>query len=271
MQQTIKKFQNHLRKRGSSEHTIYDYCRSIQKIFTDLGKNWLEATSSEIEDLVFSRTCSIATKQKYLAQMRSFLNFCYAKGFHPLSWVSIFLPKVPKKEANYLTEEQIHKLLAHPMDRMIKVAIRLMLSTGMRVAEAHSVTKEQLKNAEKVWELYQISILGKGRKLRSVFVPEWVRADCLAYAGANKEKIFEVPIWSLVIWVSKISKELWFHFSSHTLRHTFLTMLVKSKADLYRVQKLAGHSNIAITSRYLHTTDYDLSETASLVKNLAFS
>ena len=239
MQQTIKKFQNHLRKRGSSEYTIYDYCRSIQKIFTDLGKNWLEVTSSEIEDLVFSRTCSIATKQKYLAQMRSFLNFCYAKGFHPLSWVSIFLPKVPKKEANYLTEEQIHKLLAHPMDRMIKV--------------------------------YQISILGKGRKLRSVFVPEWVRADCLAYAGANKEKIFEVPIWSLVIWVSKISKELWFHFSSHTLRHTFLTMLVKSKADLYRVQKLAGHSNIAITSRYLHTTDYDLSETASLVKNLAFS
>gem|GEM_PF-1722647 len=55
-----------------------------------------------------------------------------------------------KKEANYLTEEQIHKLLSHPMDRMIKVAIRLMLSTGMRVAEAHSVTKDQLKNAEKV-------------------------------------------------------------------------------------------------------------------------
>jgi hypothetical protein len=57
---------------------------------------------------------------------------------------------VHKKEANYLTEEQIHKLLSHPMDRMIKVAIRLMLSTGMRVAEAHSVTKDQLKNAEKV-------------------------------------------------------------------------------------------------------------------------
>jgi hypothetical protein len=57
---------------------------------------------------------------------------------------------VPKTEATYLTEEQIHKLLAHPMDRMIKVAIRLMLSTGMRVSEAHSVTKEQLKNAEKV-------------------------------------------------------------------------------------------------------------------------
>lgn len=270
MQQTIKKFVNHLRKRGSSEHTIYDYCRSIQKIFTDLGKSWLNVTSSEIEDLVFSRTCSIATKQKYLAQMRSFLNFCYAKGFHSLSWVSIFLPKVDKKEANYLTEEQIHKLLSHPMDRMIKVAIRLMLSTGMRVAEAHSVTKDQLKNAEKVWELYQITVLGKGRKLRSVFIPEGVRAECIAYAGSHNEKIFEIPVWHLVIWISKISKELWFHFSSHTLRHTFLTMLVKNKADIYKVQKLAGHSNIAITSRYLHTTDYDLSETASLVKNLAF-
>ena len=39
----------------------------------------------------------------------------------------------------------------------------------------------------------------------------------------------------------------------HALRHTFLTNLVKH-TDLETARELAGHSNITITGRYLHTT-----------------
>lgn len=148
MNEALKKFANHLRKRGSSEYTICDYCRCIHKIIDSLGKDWLELESSEIEDLVFSRTCKISTKQKYLSYIRSFLNFCYKTKLITHSGIGIFLPKVPKIEAPYLTDEQVQELLAYPMDRTTSVAIKLMLSAGMRVAEALSLTTEKLKKAE---------------------------------------------------------------------------------------------------------------------------
>ncbi|MDR1235545.1 MAG: site-specific integrase, partial [Holosporaceae bacterium] len=38
----------------------------------------------------------------------------------------------------------------------------------------------------------------------------------------------------------------------HTLRHTYASWLVMSGVDLYTVQKLMGHSTIAMTERYSH-------------------
>nr|DAI24710.1 MAG TPA: integrase [Caudoviricetes sp.]DAP10992.1 MAG TPA: integrase [Caudoviricetes sp.] len=86
-QEAIVLFQNYQRKRQSPESVVYDYSRSIEKILTQLQRrdSWQSISSSEIEDLVLSWTCKVSTKQKYLAQMRSFLNFCYHKGYHTLS------------------------------------------------------------------------------------------------------------------------------------------------------------------------------------------
>lgn len=267
----INIFQSYQRKRGSSEAVIYDYQRSIEKILTQLQKldSWETITSTEIEDLVFARTCKDTTKQKYLAQMRAFLNFCYANNYHPLSGASIILPKVPKTEAYYLTDKQVKELLDYPLEENIRVAILLMLATGMRISEALSLTKKQLQKAEVVEGSRQVSVLGKGRKLRSVFIPEDIGSYCMQHALLHKkDQLLDLSYSQIQRKIAKISKAIGFYFCSHTFRHTYLTHLIKNKGDLYKVQKLAGHSTIAITSRYLHATDYELAETASLVNNL---
>lgn len=44
----------------------------------------------------------------------------------------------------------------------------------------------------------------------------------------------------------------------HTMRHTYASWLVQSGVDLYTVQKLLGHSTIALTERYSHLAPSNL-------------
>ena len=46
------------------------------------------------------------------------------------------------------------------------------------------------------------------------------------------------------------------HF--HSLRHTFATWLVQERISIYEVQKLLGHSSIAITQVYSHLAPNEL-------------
>jgi site-specific recombinase XerD len=50
---------------------------------------------------------------------------------------------------------------------------------------------------------------------------------------------------------SSIIKE-WFVL--YTLRHTFLTRPGEAGADAFTIQKIAGHSSILISQRYVHPT-----------------
>ena len=40
----------------------------------------------------------------------------------------------------------------------------------------------------------------------------------------------------------------------YTLRHTFLTRPGEAGADAFTIQKIAGHSSILISQRYVHPT-----------------
>ena len=43
-------------------------------------------------------------------------------------------------------------------------------------------------------------------------------------------------------------------FRLYDLRHTFLTRLGESGADAFTIQKMAGHSSIVVSTRYVHPT-----------------
>lgn len=61
--------------------------------------------------------------------------------------------------------------------------------------------------------------------------------------------------------------------SFHSLRHTYASRLVQAGVDLYRVQRLLGHSTPVMTARYSKLADDDLRravnamERATTIKN----
>jgi len=55
--------------------------------------------------------------------------------------------------------------------------------------------------------------------------------------------------------------------SFHTLRHTGASRLVQAGVDLYRVQRILGHSTPIMTARYSHLADDDLADAVRKMEN----
>lgn len=57
--------------------------------------------------------------------------------------------------------------------------------------------------------------------------------------------------------------------SFHTLRHTYASRMVQAGVDLYRVQRLLGHSTPIMTARYSKLADADLKEAVETMERAA--
>ena len=57
-------------------------------------------------------------------------------------------------------------------------------------------------------------------------------------------------------------------FSSHDLRHTYASQLRMAGGDLHDLQKLLGHSDPRMTSRYAHLSDDHLATAARRLDNV---
>jgi integrase len=82
----------------------------------------------------------------------------------------------------------------------------------------------------------------------------------------HKEKtILWITKWTLSTEIRKFSKEVNIKFTAHAFMHTFITWLAKQWASIYKIAKLAGHTNINTTNTYLHSADAELSETVNML------
>lgn len=137
--------------------------------------------------------------------------------------------------------------------------IDLLISTGIRVAEAASIKFNDIITYE-----HAVLIHGKGRKQRIIYISSnetWQRllsqikmqkklsATSFLFTNRNDKPLTSHSIEKIYKKYATFAKINPLS-TPHYLRHTFATNLLANGADLRSVQELLGHSSIATTQIY---------------------
>ncbi len=140
--------------------------------------------------------------------------------------------------------------------------IDLLISTGIRIGEAATLTLDDIITSERI-----LLIHGKGRKQRLIYISSpvtWERIKALIKERTNTEykHLFvnrygaPISIHGIEAIYKKYIKKAQIKTKStpHYLRHTFATNLLANGADLRSVQEILGHASVATTQIYTEVT-----------------
>jgi len=114
----------------------------------------------------------LTTQNHHVLALRAFLRYLLSRGIAVLPPEKISLAKIGEREINFLNQEEYGRLLNAPNTKDFegirdRAVLETLFSTGMRVSEIVNCNIGRLN-----LEQGEISILGKGKKLRVVFLSE---------------------------------------------------------------------------------------------------
>jgi len=222
------------------------------------------------------------TQNYHIIALRAFLRYLAWRGIETLSAEKVPVAKQGDREINFLESAEINNILAMTNTETIsglrdRSMMEVLFSTGMRVSELVNLDTDDIN-----FERGEIAVLGKGKKIRVVFLSKealnWID-QYLKNRGFKRPEhtpggaIFEDPLFLskkgdriTVRSVERIVKKyaelagITKSVSPHTLRHSFATDLLIAGADIRSVQSMLGHSSITTTQVYTHVTDQHLKE-----------
>ena len=157
-----------------------------------------------------------------------------------------------------------------------KAIFYMLFSTGLRVSELTAL--DRYIDTSKG----EISIRGKGSKVRTVFISDDANKYLKGYLNKRddvseamfvsknkkgKENRLTSRSIERIVKKTAISAGISKKVTPHTLRHAFATDLLQNGADIRSVQELLGHSNISTTQIYTHITNKRLKEVHSKFHN----
>ena len=236
---------------------------------------------------VTRRNLGRGTQTSYLVALRSLLRFLARSGEDAMPADRIELGKGGGRSLKFLDAHQVNRLLS-AVDSTDEPGMRdramleLLFSTGLRVSELVALDRHEVN-----LESREFSVMGKGRKVRVVFVTDPAAERIASYLSMRKDRFKPLFIryrghaadqdtpggraamdgegWrlgarSVERMVAKYVRlaGLGIKATPHTLRHSFATDLLFNGADLRSVQEMLGHANLATTQVYTHVTNPQL-------------
>lgn len=273
-------FINYLRyEKRNSPHTVVAYKNDLDQFVQFCTKVVGEFDYKKVDNkLIREWVVSLMATQnsprsvnRKISTLKAFFKHLLKMGEIDKSPViQVPLPKIRKKLPNFVEESNLHHLLDDGFFTTDfqgirnKLIIALLYGTGVRLSELLTLSEDHLDLKH-----YLIKVTGKGNKERLIPFPRSLKTLIEDYRlikvetfGSAKgtlilttkgapayEKLIYRVVTSYLAMVTSLEKK-----SPHVLRHSYATHLLNKGADLNAVKELLGHSNLAATEVYTHTT-----------------
>ncbi len=217
------------------------------------------------------RGVSATSVNTYLRCVNAFHRWATAEGH--LKGDRIHIPRLQQEQKvlETLRAEQIRRIVEYrprkvESERRAYTLACLLLDTGLRIDEALSLTRDDVDIDNRL-----LKVRGKGGKQRFVPLSTGGRKVLWRWMSERTQHhtalVFDTrsgtkPIYRNVLRQFKqLGTRLGItgvRFSFHTLRHTFAVNYIRNGGDVFRLQRVLGHSTLEMTRRYVNLQTEDL-------------
>ena len=281
----IDSFLDYLRyERNYSNYTIEAYSKDLRQFeeYVKLNKESIFVPGDVDADLVRSWIVSLMDEKispvsvnRKLSSLKSFFKFLMKQGSISVNPLRLITGPKTKKPLPYFVRDKEMELLLDGdgfdedfegvRDRLI---LEMLYDTGIRRSELIGI-----QDSDVDFGAMQIRVTGKRNKQRLIPFAEGLKNLIQAYTEVRNREVGSESGWFFVrkngeqlsvgivytIVKDKLSEiPTLAKRSPHVLRHSFATSMLNNGAELNAVKEILGHSSLASTSVYTHTTFEEL-------------
>jgi len=216
-------------------------------------------------------SCNEITVNSYLRTIRVFLYYCMETGYLPP--FTIHIQKVDKKIKETYNERELSLLLKKPNlkdcdfgEYRTWVYSNYLLATGNRISSVLNVKIEDLDYSNNLITVNKM----KNRKAQIIPMSKTlceILQEYLQYRNGEPSDYLFCTVTG-----TKASRKSYqdalarynksrgvMKTSSHLYRHTFAKLWILNGGDIFRLQKMLGHSDLSVVKEYVNMFGNDLS------------
>lgn len=274
--ETFNLFLRKCRINNLAEKSIFSYERKLVHFreFIDFNEPISSITKDTVDDYILwlreNTNANDITINSYLRSLRAFLYYAMESNY--LTQFKIKLIKAEKKIKETYTDKELEKLLEKPdidtcsfSQYKTWVFENYLLGTGNRLSTALNVRISDLN-----FESGTIT-LRKTKNRKQQIIPlsntlAMILKEYLEYRGGEPEDVlfcneFGEPAIerSYQQLVRRYNRKRGVEKTScHLFRHTFAKNWVLAQGDIFRLQRVLGHSDLTVTKEYVQMFGQDL-------------
>lgn len=234
-QEDVRRYAQHLEKKGKSNATVVRSAAALKSFYT------------------------------YLMSIRA-VQANPARGFTP--------NRAERKLPAILSNHEVDLFLEQPDPSdskgcRDKAMLELLYATGIRVSELIALDVQDLnlsasflrcrgRSKERIVPLYKTAVRAMAAYVNDVR-PQLLEdpEDTALFVNMNGERMSRQGFWKIV---KRYQDKAGIHkdITPHTLRHSFAAHLLENGADLRSIQEMLGHADISATQIYVQVVDQKL-------------
>lgn len=247
----------------NSEHSRRNCGTTARRFLAVLPVPLRRAAVEDVRDALTMITAGLAhtSARQVVLRIKSLLSYGHRLGYLTFNAGAVIKVQCDTRSVaqRIVSEVEIGLLVRAASSERDQALVQVAYAGGLRVSEIVSLTWTSVIERE---GNVQLHIVGKGRKVRQVLLPEIVSQALLALRGdaADNDPVFpsreggHLSGRAVNYMIKAVAGRagLPAQFSPHWLRHAHASHAINRGAELPVVQATLGHGNVSVTSGYLH-------------------